>query len=142
MGRHVENNVADLPAAVTDTHSLVWHAGGRRLGSRAAKFFERCEQRQAIVYVPAAVIFECSVLTRSAKIDLRRGLAEFFGDLFANASYRPVDLTPAQVFIADDLRFTRDIFDVLICAAARSLELPLITNDSVIRQSGAVRVLW
>jgi PIN domain nuclease of toxin-antitoxin system len=35
-----------------------------------------------------------------------------------------------------------DPFDALICAAARDLELPLITRDGDIGRSGAVRVLW
>jgi PIN domain nuclease of toxin-antitoxin system len=46
------------------------------------------------------------------------------------------------VFDADELRFTRDPFDALICATARRLDLPLITSDGDIRPSGAVRVLW
>jgi PIN domain nuclease of toxin-antitoxin system len=138
-----ESGVADLPAAVTDTHPLLFHAlGGRTLGSRAAAFFERCEQRQAVLYVPAAVIWECSLLNRAARINLRRSVNAFFDDLFSNPAYQPLDLTPAQIFVADDRRFSRDPFDTLICAAARSLELPLITRDAQIRGSGAVKVIW
>ena len=37
--------VADPPAAVTDTHALVFHAaGGGKLGPHAAAFFDRCER--------------------------------------------------------------------------------------------------
>ena len=51
--------MADVPAAVCDTHALLFHAGGGdRLGRRAAAHFEACERRQAILYVPAAVIWE------------------------------------------------------------------------------------
>jgi PIN domain nuclease of toxin-antitoxin system len=46
------------------------------------------------------------------------------------------------VYDADELRFTRDPFDALICAAARRMDLPLVTRDADIRASGAVRVLW
>jgi PIN domain nuclease of toxin-antitoxin system len=81
-------------------------------------------------------------LARTARINLRRSAQAFFADLFSNASYQPRDLTLDQVFIADDLRFTRDPFDALICAAARSMELPLITNDALIRGSGAVKIVW
>jgi PIN domain nuclease of toxin-antitoxin system len=135
--------VSDLPAAVTDTQALLYHTlGGRHLGTRAASFFRRCEDRQAVLYVPAAVIWECSLLARTARINLRRSAQAFFADLFSNASYQPRELTPDQVFIADELRFTRDPFDALICAAARSMELPLITNDALIRGSGAVKIVW
>jgi PIN domain nuclease of toxin-antitoxin system len=134
---------AALPAAVTDTHPLVYLAGGGRgLSPRAAKFFDQCERQQAVVYVPAAVIWECALLARVARINLRRTVREFFADLFSNPAYQPIDLTPEQVFTADDLRFSRDPFDTLICAAARTLDLPLLTRDGVIRGSGAVKIIW
>lgn len=133
----------DPEAAVTDTHALVFHAaGGGRLGPRAAAFYDRCERREAILYVPAAVMWECSLLARVSRINLRRTVRGFFDDLFSNPAYQPLDLAPEQIFLADELRFTRDPFDALICAAARTLDLPLITRDGDIRASGAVTVLW
>lgn len=128
---------------MTDTHPLLFHAaGGGRLGPRAARFFERCERRQSILYVPAAVMWECSLLARVSRVNLRRSLRAFFDDLFSNPAYQPLDLTPDQVFVADDLRFTRDPFDALIVAAAQSAGLPLVTRDERIRESGSVVVLW
>jgi PIN domain nuclease of toxin-antitoxin system len=135
--------VADLPAAVTDTHALLFHAGdSAALGRRAAAHFQACESQQALVYVPVAVVWEVSLLARVSRINLRRAVREFFGDLFSNPAYHPLDLTPEQVYAADELRFTRDPFDALIVAAARSLALPLLTRDADIRASGAVRVVW
>ena len=78
----------------------------------------------------------------AAAINLRRAPRDFFADLFTNPAYQPYDLTPAQIFDADDLRFNRDPFDALICAAARDLRLPLITRDADIGGSGACRVIW
>jgi PIN domain nuclease of toxin-antitoxin system len=66
----------------------------------------------------------------------------FFEDLFTNPAYHPLDLTSEQIFVADDLRIGRDPFDMLICAAARTLDLPLLTRDGDIRKSGAVKVIW
>ena len=66
----------------------------------------------------------------------------FFDDLFSNPAYHPFDLTPEQVYVADELRFTRDPFDALIVAAAGTLAVPLLTRDAAIRASGAVRVIW
>jgi len=135
--------VRDPQAAVADTHALVFHAAGRgKLGPKAAAFFDRCERREAILYIPGAVIWECGLLARVARINLRRTVRAFFDDLFSNPAYQPVDITAEQVYLADELRFTRDPFDGLICAAARTLELPLITRDADIRGSGAVEVLW
>jgi PIN domain nuclease of toxin-antitoxin system len=135
--------VADLQNAVTDTHPLLFHAaGGGHLGPRAATFFSRCERREAIMYVPAAVVWECSLLARAGRINLRRSVRGFFDDLFSNPAYQPLDLTLEQIFVADELRFTRDPFDGLIVAAAQTAGLTLITRDTVIRASGTVAVFW
>lgn len=137
--------MVDLDAAVTDTHALLFHAGGSpRLGRRAAAHFARAEARKAIVYVPVAVIWEVTLLARAGRFNLRRTPREFFADLVSNPAYQPYDLTTAQVLDADDLRaqINRDPFDALICAAARALGLPLLTRDADIGKSGAVRVTW
>ena len=135
--------MADPQAAVTDTHALVFHAaGGGKLGARAAAFFDRCERREAILYVPTVVMWECSLLARVSRINLRRTVRAFFDDLFSNPAYQPLDVTPETVFVADGLRFTRDPFDALICASAQTAGLPLITRDADIRGSGTVKVIW
>ena len=135
--------MADADAAVTDTHALLYHAGGsRRLGKRAAALFARAEAREALVYVPAAVVWEVTLLARAGRFNLRRPPRGFFEDLFTNPAYQPFDLTPDQVLDADELRINRDPFDALICAAARELSLPLLTRDTEIEESGAVRVIW
>jgi PIN domain nuclease of toxin-antitoxin system len=135
--------VTDLDAAVADTHALLYHAGGsRRLGKRAAALFARAEAREAVVYVPAAVVWEVALLARAGRFNLRRTPRGFFDDLFSNPAYQSFDLTAVQVIDADELRINRDPFDALICAAARALTLPLMTRDADIEQSGAVRVIW
>jgi PIN domain nuclease of toxin-antitoxin system len=128
---------------VTDTHALIFHAAGTgKLGPRAAAFFDRCERRAAILYVPTIVIWECSLLARVSRINLRRTVRAFFDDLFSNPAFQPIDITPQQIYLADELRFNRDPFDALICATARTVDLPLITRDADIRSSGVVKVIW
>lgn len=133
----------DPRAAVADTHALLFHAaGGRALGRQALAHFEACERREAITYVPAVVVWECSLLARAVRINLHRPVREFFADLFSNPAYQPFDLTTEQVYLADEFRMHRDPFDALICAAARVLDLPLLTRDGDIRKSGVVKVFW
>jgi PIN domain nuclease of toxin-antitoxin system len=135
--------VADPAAAVTDTHALLFHAaGGGTLGPRARAHFAAAERRDALVYVPAAVIWEISLLARAVRVNLRRPVRAFFADLFSSPAYQLHTLDDRQVLDADELRFTRDPFDALIVAAARDLELPLLTRDSAIRAAGVVRVTW
>ena len=131
------------PAAVTDTHALIFHAaGGGVLGAKAKAAFAAAEDGDTIIYVPAAVIWEVSLLARAVRINLRRPVRTFFADLFSNPAYQPHALDPDQVFDADELRFTRDPFDGLIVASARDLNLPLITRDAMIRESGVVKTVW
>ena len=135
--------VADLNAAVTDTHPLVFYAaGGGRLSPRARAVFEAADARRTIIYVPAAVIWEVGMLARIVRINLHRPARAFFADLFSNPAFQPYPIEADQVFDADELRFTRDPFDALITAAARDLTLPLITRDAAIRASGAVTTVW
>lgn len=135
--------MSGIPAAVADTHALIFHAiQSRRIGRRAAAHFDGTERRQALTYIPAAVVWEVAFLAKRGRLDIRRPAREFFADLFSNPSYQPYDITPAQAFTAAELGFGRDPFDALICAAAIDLELPLITRDDEIAASRAVRVLW
>lgn len=135
--------MAETAAAVTDTHALLFHAaGGGRLGRKAAAHFAACERREALVYVPAVVIWECALLARAGRVNLRRSVRSFFEDLFSNPAYQPHELTAEQVLMGEEMRVNRDPFDALICAAARDLELPLVTRDADIRSSGLLRVIW
>jgi PIN domain nuclease of toxin-antitoxin system len=134
--------VVEIDSAVSDTQALLHHAAGRGLGSKAAAVFAAAEDRRAVIYVPAAVIWEVTLLARAGKINLRRTPRIFFVDLFSSVAYQAYDLTPEQVFDADEWRFNRDPFDGLVVAAARALDLPLITRDSDIVASHAVKTIW
>jgi len=63
-------------------------------------------------------------------------LGEFCADLFGSPAYQPLDLTPEQIYDADAHRPNRDPSDALICAAARHVNLPLLSRDPDIRHSG------
>ena len=135
--------MAEIFAFVTDTHPLIFHAVRRAsLGKKAKAYFEACERQEVIVYVPAAVVWETCLLARRSHINLRRPAREFFNDLFSNPAYQPLDLNNKQIYLASEIRFNNDPFDALICAAALGLDLPLITRDGDIVDSGLVKVVW
>jgi PIN domain nuclease of toxin-antitoxin system len=135
--------VVEVSAAVVDTHPLVFHAaGGKLLGKRAAALFRACEDQRAIAYVPTVVIWEMSLLARTRRIDVGGSFRSFFTALFSNPAYQPLELSLEQVLLADEVRPNDDPFDALICAAALTLELPLVTRDADIQASGIVQILW
>jgi PIN domain nuclease of toxin-antitoxin system len=135
--------VAEPRAYVTDTHPLLlFAAGSRALGRRAAACFSACERREAILYVPAAVFWEASLLERVGRIRLGRPFRRFVADLLSNPAYQAHDLDVEQVCLADEARPNDDPFDALVCAAARVLGLPLLTRDREIQDWGMVRTVW
>jgi PIN domain nuclease of toxin-antitoxin system len=135
--------VIEPRAWVTDTHPLLFHAaGGKGLSTQARRSFQACESRDGIIYVPAAVVWETSLLARAGRVRLGRTARAFFDDLFANPAYQPLPLDNEQIFLADEERPNSDPFNALICASARKLELPLITRDADIAGSGLVSVVW
>ena len=132
-----------MTAAVLDTHALLFHAAASaRLGPKARALFADAEAGRALLYVPAPVVWEVSLLARAVRVNLRRPVRAFFEDLFSNPAYQPLDLSPEQLFLADELRFTRDPLDGLIVAAAQTAGLALVTRDAAIRESGSVSVIW
>ena len=131
-----------MRAAVTDTHALLFHAGTRALGPKAAAHFNAAERGEALIYVPIAVLIEVTFLHRAGRGGLKVAPAAFFNTLFLNPCYQAIDLTAEQVFAAEELRINRDPFDGLIAAAAVVLGLPLITRDRDLTASKAVKVIW
>jgi PIN domain nuclease of toxin-antitoxin system len=135
--------VSDVTSAVTDTNALLFHASrSARLGRRARELFAAAEGREAVVYVPMAVVWEVTLLARRVRVNLHRPARSFFEDLFSNPAFQAHPLDPQQVFDAGDLRLLNDPFDALICAAARDLELPLMTADAEITASKLVTTIW
>lgn len=130
-------------AAACDTHALIDYAlGGRRLGRQAAALFDACDARTAMIYIPAIVMVEFGLVLNRRLKRSSMPLRDFFEDLFANPAYQPFDLTPEQVYLANEARPNDDPFDGLICAAARRLDVPLMTRDAAITQWGKVKVVW
>jgi PIN domain nuclease of toxin-antitoxin system len=134
---------SDVTSAVTDTNALLFHASrSQRLGRRAREVFAAAEAREAVVYVPMAVVWEITMLARRVRMNLHRPARAFFADLFSNPAYQSHHLDHEQVFDAGDLRLLNDPFDALVCAAARDLDLPLMTADEAITASKLVKTIW
>lgn len=130
--------------AVTDTHSLLWHATGRfqKLGPRARAHFERTERREAAVYVPTFVLAEVGELVHLGRVHLPRRFEEWLDDLLGSKVYIPADLTADVVRSAQNLFAIPERGDRLIAATAVALDLPLITRDGEIAACAQVERLW
>ncbi len=130
---------------VADTHSILWHlAGGRRLSRRARRIFGSAEEGRAQVLVPSIVLVETIFLVQRRRVPETRILQLFELSEDANANIYVVPLTVAVAQAVSDFgpAAIPDMPDRIIAATARALDLPLITVDPIISDSGLVTVLW
>lgn len=129
---------------VTDAHALVFFANRNRLKlSRLAwEAFEQAENRQAVILIPAPALWEVSILEQTGNIKLTKPYQEWSRDLFRHPCYDCVPLDAEIIAQARDCNINHDIFDAAIIATARIKDLPLITRDKAITDSGLVQVLW
>lgn len=129
---------------VTDTHPLIWFAGGeqRKLSSKAFQAFQGCKAGKITIYVPVPVVWEISLLARVGRIDLEKSLGQWCQELFRRPTFVPVPLEIEHVAEAHSLSFTTDPFDLLIVAVARILGYPLITKDAAIEEGNLLPTFW
>jgi PIN domain nuclease of toxin-antitoxin system len=133
-----------IEAFVTDTHPLLWLRAGaaRKLGRRARAAFDAYHSGGAHLFVPAAVVLETWFLSKNGTIVLDTTLERWWGHL-ASEQLHLEPLTAEDIFEAATLRWThRDVYDRLIVATARRLDLPLVTADEAIMEWEGIDVIW
>lgn len=129
---------------VTDTHPLIWFAGGeqRKLSPKALQAFQGCKAGKITIYVPVPTLWEISLLVRIERIVLKKSFGLWCQDLFRHPTFIPVPLEVEHLLEAHNLGFTTDPFDLLIVATARTLGYPLITKDSAIEEANLLSTFW
>jgi PIN domain nuclease of toxin-antitoxin system len=79
---------------VTDTHPLLWYGEARHAKlSKALCVFRDAEARRALIFVPAVVFWEVSLLIRIGRIELSQPFSEWVDMLLAQAGF---ELAPAR----------------------------------------------
>jgi PIN domain nuclease of toxin-antitoxin system len=129
---------------VTDTHTLVFFASRNRsqLSQKAWEVFEQAENRQAFILIPAPALWEVSILERVGHIRLNKPYDQWTRDLFSNPCFDCAVLDAEIIAEARQCNVNNDIFDAAIMATARVKDLPLITRDNAITNSGLVEIYW
>lgn len=126
---------------VLDTHALVWFLTlPEKLGRQARRALTDIAAARAGGLVPVSTLLEVSLLRERRRTRLNvAAIAEAFEDM---PQMHFLDLDRDQANEYEALTILPDPFDRMIVAAARCAEAPLITADSVITDSGLVRVVW
>lgn len=128
---------------VTDTHPLIWYATGKhnQLSKKALKVFNAAMRAEALIYVPAFVLWEIAMLMKIGRIVLSDSYEGWTEKLVALHGF---DLATINVQILSEAYAYpfNDPFDGVITATATVLALPLITKDQEITRSKKAEIYW
>src|SRR5205085_7826077 len=97
---------------------------------------------EAFIYIPAVCLWEISRHERQGIIRFNELFEDWMNALFALPCFDCVPLDEQLIVEARKFNFNRDVFDAAMVATARLKDLPLITKDRAITDSGTVEVWW
>jgi PIN domain nuclease of toxin-antitoxin system len=129
---------------ITDTHSLLWFTLNKHssLSNKALKAFESTVKGESFIYIPAIVLWETAILEQKQRIKLNNGFLDWANQILKTKSFGIVPLEPEVIALGTGFNFNQDPFDEMIAAFASYMNLPLITRDNAITDSGLVEIYW
>jgi len=128
-----------MDSFVTDTQALVKFMMGKKvINDRSHQAYQSADKGESTIIIPAIVLMEVLYLFEKNRIDI--GLLQT-EDLFKSQNYQFEPLSFEILKTASEIDDIPELHDRLIAATARYLDLPIITNDPVIRDSRFVEVL-
>ena len=127
---------------VCDTHALVYHTVRKsRLGKSANRIFVRAESQRIVISIPSIVLWEVVQLIEAGRVDLGQPFDHWCRDLERHRGFSIVPLDVMEIREARRVQLP-DPADRLIVGTALRLDVPLITKDSRIAESGLVETIW
>ena len=125
---------------VTDTMGPILWLERRKMPKNAKAIFAAAEQARSVIHIPGIVFAEVLYLSEKRRIQL--SLSELADWLQQHSYCREAVLDCRVIEVASVITDIPELHDRLIAATAKSLSLPLITNDPVIQQSRFVQTIW
>ena len=128
---------------VTDTHPLLYYATNtkRKMSPKAWKAFEAASRGEALIHIPTVVLWESCNLVKAATVILSEPFRRWVERIMNHRGFNVVPFDHEGVMEVNDSPFS-DPYDAAIAGSARLLELPLITRDAKIADSGWVDIYW
>jgi len=128
-----------MDSFVTDTQALVKFMMGKKvINDRSHRAFQSADKGETTIIIPAIVLMEVLYLFEKNRINISLLKTE---NLFKSQNYQFEPLSFEILKTASEIDDIPELHDRLIAATARYLDLPIITNDPVIRDSRFVEVL-
>lgn len=126
---------------VADTNSLFWYlTNSPRLSANVSAAYDEADDGSAIIYIPAIVLAELYYLNvkQGSPIDF----AQTVDDLLNASQFILLPFNPLDVLEFDACSAVPEMHDRIIAAVAKRLNVPCLTSDVAIRQSGLITVIW
>jgi predicted nucleic acid-binding protein len=124
---------------VTDTQALIKFMMGQKvINEQCHQAFLSADQGDNIIIIPAIVLMEILYLFEKSRIKIDLIQTEV---LLKSKNYQYEPLSLEILKTAADIHDIPELHDRMIAATARYLDIPLITNDPVIRKSRFIKIL-
>ncbi len=125
---------------VSDTMAIVSYLSKRRLPPLVKQVFQSTDVGLCTIFIPAIVAVEVGYLSEKGRIDV--SLADLRHHISQYTTYQFQALTFDIVEVCAQITDIPELHDRLIAATAKSLGLPLITDDPLIQRSTFLTTLW
>ena len=128
-----------MDSYVTDTQALVKFMMGQKvINEQCHQVFLLADRGENTIIIPAIVLMEVLYLFEKNRIKIDLIQTE---DLLKSKNYQFEPLSLEILKTATEINDIPELHDRLIAATARYLDIPIITNDPVIRESMFVKIL-
>ncbi|MGV3625276.1 MAG: type II toxin-antitoxin system VapC family toxin [Archangium sp.] len=124
-----------------DTHALLWLVDGSKALSRAAA---RAIERASRLLIADITLREIAWLHEHGRVELDSEPEDWLTRVISCFDLEVVPISPAIAQRSTRIaqQFHGDPADQLIAATAIELDIPLVTADTKLRKSNALRTVW
>ena len=130
---------------VTDTHAVIWYLSkNKRLSRKARAIFQKAQAGYGHVVVPSIVLVETIFLVQRMRVEeeITRILLALTEDPADGIYIYPLNKVVVQALSRFGPIAVPELADRIIAATALYLDLPLLTTDSAIQESGFIKTVW
>ncbi len=125
---------------LADTVALVRHLRHGKLGDRAAEILRQADLGQHTVFLSAMSLME--VLYLSARKNAPVSFKALVARINENPNYSVISVGLTIVSLAEQVDDVPELHDRIIVATAKWLNVPILTDDSVMARSKHVTSIW
>jgi predicted nucleic acid-binding protein len=128
-----------MDSYVTDTQALIkFMLGQKVINEKCHQAFLSADQGETTIIIPSVVLMEILYLFEKNRIRIDLIQTE---DLLKSKNYQFEPLSLEIIKTASEINDIPELHDRLVAATARYLDIPLITNDPIIRKSKFIKIL-